>query len=332
MSGAIASGVRAPKRSLQVATELWGSPGARTAAKVAFLAVAVCLTGLAAWRFSSTGWPFAHGEPALIVGAGLLFLLAYPVKAWGWRWLFAPNERPKTSVLAAAGGAASVTGLALPGRFDDVVRIAVVRRSPGCPAGVRALVFSLFALGLIDAVALTPLASTAAALTASTAVRVSLALVAAAGVAAAAVIVVLPRVMACGRLIRFRLARWLHARSPSMREAAKAAVLVHASWLTRAVGVLLLLGGLGLGLSLPLAMLFLCAGAASAALPLGPAGAATQAGGGAIILVASGVTASAAVDFALATQTLAVMAGATVLLATVVWHASRRLVLRGATP
>jgi hypothetical protein len=319
------------KRFLQVVSRLWGSPRVRLATKICFTIFAVAMTGLAAWKFSSAGWPFTHGHPALIAGAGALFLIAYPVKAWGWRRLFAPSERPDTSALAAAGGAASVTGLALPGRFDDLVRVAVVRRYPNCPAGVRALCFSLFALGLIDAVALTPLASTSAALTGSTTVRIALALVAAAGVGAALVLVVLPRVMACGRLIRFRLARWLHARSPCAREAAKAAVLVHASWLVRAVGVLLLLGGLGLGLSLPLAMLFLCAGAASAALPVGPAGAATQAGGGAVILVASGVTASAAIDFALATQALAVMAGAAVVLATLVWHGSRRLVLRTAT-
>ena len=332
MSGGSTAGLPVLKRFLRIASDLWGSPRARLATKVGFTAFAVCMTGLAAWKFSSAGWPFAHGHPLLIAGAGLLFLLAYPVKAWGWRRLFAPGERPHTSALAAAGGAASVTGLALPGRFDDVVRVAVVRRYPNCPAGVRAVVFSLFALGLIDAIALTPLASTAAALTHSTAVRIALALVAAAGLGAAFVLLILPRVMACGRLIRFRLARWLHARSPCARETAKAAALVHVSWLVRVVGVFLLLGGLGLGLSLPLAMLFLCAGAASAALPVGPAGAATQAGGGAVILVASGVTASAALDFALATQALAVMAGAAVILTTLLWHGSRRLVLRTSGP
>ena len=315
------------QRFLRVATRLWGSPRVRLATKIGFVALALALSALAGWRLSDSGWPFSNGQPLLIAGAGVLFLIAYPVKAWGWGRLFAPAERPKTSALAAAGGAASVTGVALPGRFDDVVRVAVVRRSPDCPAGVRALAFSLFALGLIDAIALTPLASVAAASAHSTAVRVALALVAAAGVGAAVVLVVLPRVMACGRLVRFRLARWLHERSPCARETAKAAILVHASWLVRAAGVLLLLGGLGLGLSFPLAMLFLCAGAASAALPVGPAGAATQAGGGAVILIASGVTTSAALDFALASQALAVMAGAAVVVMTLVWHGGRRLVL-----
>ena len=320
------------KRCLRVVSELWGSPRVRLAVKIFFIVFALAMTGLAAWRFSSTGWPFSHGKPVLIIGAGLLFVVAYPVKAWGWGKLFAAGERPKTSTLAAAGGAASVTGVALPGRFDDVVRVAVVRRYPNCPAGVRALVFSLFALGLIDAVALVPLASTSAALTSSTGVRIALALIAAAGVAAAVVIGVLPRMMKCGRFIRFRLARWIQVRSPSFGDAAKATVLVHVSWLVRTGGVLLLLWGLGLGLSMPLAMLFLCAGAASAALPLGPAGAATQAGGGAVILVASGVASSHAIDFALATQSLAVLAGAVVVACTLVWHGGRRLVLRAYAP
>jgi uncharacterized membrane protein YbhN (UPF0104 family) len=310
---------------------LWSSRTARRAAKWGTAALALTLTGLAAWRFSSAGLPFAHGKSIpLIAGAGVLFLVAYPIKAWGWRKLFKPDERPDTSALAAAGGAACVSGVALPGRFDDVVRVAVVRKYPNSRAGVRALVFSLFALGLIDAVALTPLASVAAALTHSTVVRIGLALVATAGIAAAVVIVVLPRVMTFRRLIRFRLVHWLRARAPTVKEAAKATAFVHASWLVRGVALLLLLGGLGLGLSLPLAILFLCAGAASAAIPVGPAGAATQAGGGAVILVASGVTASAALDFAVASQALAVMAGAVVVLSTLAWHGGRRLVARTA--
>src|SRR5512133_2921702 len=110
------AGVPALKRFLRIVTELWGSPRVRAAMKICFVAFALGMTGLAGWRFSSSGWPFSQGKPLLIAGAGLLFLIAYPVKAWGWRRLFAPAERPMTSALAAAGGAASVPGLALPGR------------------------------------------------------------------------------------------------------------------------------------------------------------------------------------------------------------------------
>ena len=42
----------------------------------------------------------------------------------------------------SASGAASVSGAALPGRVDDAIRVAVVRRYPGCPAGVGTLCLS----------------------------------------------------------------------------------------------------------------------------------------------------------------------------------------------
>ena len=136
--------------------------------------------------------------------------MAYAFKAYGWHRLFAPHERPQPLTLGAACGAASVTGAALPGRFDDVVRVAVVRRATNGRAGVAPVCLSLFMLGLVDTAALMPLAGTAAATAdASGAVRAALAVVAFAGFGAAVVIAVLPRLTASGRLIRFRLARWL---------------------------------------------------------------------------------------------------------------------------
>ena len=68
------------------------------------------------------------------------------------------DERPKALALAAGNGGAALIGLVLPGRFDDAMRVAVVRRYPPCPAGVRALCLSLVMLGLIDSAALAPLA------------------------------------------------------------------------------------------------------------------------------------------------------------------------------
>src|SRR5439155_224835 len=107
-------------------------------------------------------------------------VIAYALKAWGWRYLFAQDRRPRVLTLAAAGGAASVGGVALPGRFDEVIRIAVVRRCRGCKASLGAVGLSIVLVGLLDSAALTPLASVAAALSApSTMFRVGLALVAA---------------------------------------------------------------------------------------------------------------------------------------------------------
>ena len=288
-------------------------------------ALALAAAILAARHFAETAWPLSRGHPGLLVSVGLLFLLAAAFKAYGWRRLFAVNERPQPIALAAANGGASVGGIALPGRFDDAIRIAIVRRYPGCPAGVRTLCLSLVMLGLIDSAALAPLAAVAALTGHSTSVRAGLAVVSAAGVAAAALILVLPRAAASRQLLRFRLGRWLSPRTTSFRGAAEAWALVSLCWLVRAVALLLLLGALGLGFSFPLALLFLSAGAAAAALPVGPAGAVTQAGAGAAVLISAGVGASQAVGVALAGQALGVLVGGAILLFAALWRAGLRL-------
>jgi hypothetical protein len=288
----------------------------------------ITISVLAARHFAGIGWPFSGANMGLVAAAGVLFLLAYAFKAYGWHRLFAPHERPKPLTLGAACGAASVTGAALPGRFDDVVRVAVVRRATNGRAGVGPVCLSLFMLGLIDTAALMPLAGTAAwTADASGGVRAGLAVVAFAGFGAAVVIAVLPRLTASGRLIRFRIARWLGERVTPPRDAWQAWVLVLASWLTRAFGLFLLLHALGVAFSLPLAIAFLCAAAASGALPIAPAGAATQAGAGAALLMASGVGTANAVSFAVGAQALLILAGASVLVFAALWHGGKRLAL-----
>jgi uncharacterized membrane protein YbhN (UPF0104 family) len=289
-------------------------------------AFAIALVFLAARHFAMTSWPLSSGQPGVLAAAGLLLLLAQALKAYGWGRLFAPRERPKPLALAAGNGGAAVIGVVLPGRFDDAMRVAVVRRYPGCPAGVRALCLSLVMLGLIDSVALAPLALAAAVLTgAGVGVRVGLAVVAVAGVAAAALILTLPRLAAGKQILRFRLGRWLSPRTTSRRRASEAWALVSACWLVRAIAVFLLLGTLGLGFSFPLALLFLSAGAAAAALPIGPAGAATQAGASGAALVASGVGASEALSVSLSVGVLGVLSGAAILLFAIVWRTGLRL-------
>jgi uncharacterized membrane protein YbhN (UPF0104 family) len=181
-------------------------------------------------------------------------------------------------------------------------------------------------LGLIDSVALAPLALAAAVLPgAGTAVRAGLAVVAAAGVAATAVILALPR-LAASRRLRFRLGRWVSPRTTSGRAASQAWALVSACWLVRAVALFLLLGTLGVGYSFPLALLFLCAGAAGAALPIGPAGAATQVGVGGAALVASGVGTSKALSVAVSVGALRIFsAGGAVFLCAVAWRTALSL-------
>jgi hypothetical protein len=177
----------------------------------------VIVLGLLGGRhFATSSWP-SSGHPALLVAAGLLLLFAQALKAYGWGRLFTAEERPKTLALAAANGGAALIGVVLPGRFDDAMRVAVVRRYRPCPAGVRALCLSLVMLGLIDSVALAPLALAAAVFGgAGNGVRAGLAVVAVGGVAAAALIVALPRLVASRRTLRFRLGRWLSPRTTSL--------------------------------------------------------------------------------------------------------------------
>ena len=288
--------------------------------------LAVALALLALRHFAHSGWPLGRGRPGLLVAAGVLLLLAQALKALGWGRLFGREERPSPFALAAGNGGAALIGVILPGRFDDAMRIAVVRRYPGCPAGIRVLCLSLVMLGLIDSVALAPLALVAAVLPGvGWGVRTGLAVVAVAGVAAAALILALPRLAGTSPFLRFRLGRWLGPRMTSRLLAVQAWALVSACWYVRAIALFLLLGGLGVGFSVPLALLFLCAGAAAAALPIGPAGAATQIGAGAAALIASGVDTSLALAAALAVGALGVLSGAVVFLAAVVWRAGLSL-------
>ncbi len=121
-------------------------------------AVTLVLAALAARHFAAMSWPLSTRHPGLLVAAGFLLVLAQALKAVGWGRLFAAAERPAALALAAGNGGAALVGVLLPGRFDDAMRVAVVRRYPGCPAGVRVLCLSLVMLGLIDSVALAPLA------------------------------------------------------------------------------------------------------------------------------------------------------------------------------
>jgi glycosyltransferase 2 family protein len=281
---------------------------------------------LAVRHFATSSWPLSGGQPGVLVAVGLLLLLAQGFKAWGWGRLFAPGERPRPLALAAGNGGAALIGVVLPGRFDDAMRVAVVRRYPGCPAGVRALCLSLVMLGLIDSVALAPLAAAAAVLGGGIGVRAGLTVVAVAGVAAASLLLALPRLAGSRRASRFRLGRWLSLRTTSRRRLSEAWALVSACWLMRAVAFFLLLGTLGLGFSVPLALLLLCAGAAAAALPIGPAGAATQIGAGAAALIASGVGGSQALAVTVAVGALGVLTGAAIFLVAVVWRTGVALV------
>jgi hypothetical protein len=219
-----------------------------------------------------------------------------------------------------------VGGIALPGRCDEVIRLAVVRRCRRRRASIGAVALSLFLLGLLDSVAMTPFASVAAGVThVGGWMQAGLIVVAVAGVGAAAVVLFLPRLARLRFVSRFRLAGWVGEHATPPREAVWAWAGVAASWMLRTVAVFVLLAALGLGTDFALALGFLCASSASAVLPIAPAGAATQAGAGAAILIASGVHTEQAIAFGVVSQALGILVGALFVLAMGAWHAHGRL-------
>ncbi len=291
-----------------------------------FVLVAVAVAGLVARHFAKTGWPLQHANFWLVGVAVVVMLAAYVIKAWGWQRLFRQEQRPAVLTLAAAGGAASVGGIALPGRCDEVIRVAVVRRCRRRRASFGAVALSIFVLGLLDSAALAPLASVALAVAnVGGWMHAGLIVVAAAGVCAAAVVIGLPRLARTRPFARFRLGRWVGENSTPLRESVYAWGAVAVSWTLRTVAIFVLLAALGLGVDFALALAFVCAASASAVLPVAPAGAAMQAGAGAAILVASGIHAEQAVAFGIAAQALLMATGAVFVAALGAWHAQGRL-------
>jgi hypothetical protein len=275
-------------------------------------------------HFVGGGWPIHHADPVLVTGAALLFLAAYAFKAWGWQRLFHAHERPTAGALAFAGGAACVGGIALPGRVDDAIRIAVVKRFPGTKTGLGTLGLSLIVLGMLDNAALTPLASVAAAGSSHWTAQAGFAVVAAAGILAAAIVAFLPQLAARPFVTRWRFGRWIGDHTHCTKEAWAAWLLISVSWSLRGLAVFLLLNALAMPGSFVLALAFLVASAASAALPIAPAGAATQAGAGAAILVLGGVHTADAIAFSVAAQALVIVTGAAVILLVGAWHLAMR--------
>jgi uncharacterized membrane protein YbhN (UPF0104 family) len=283
---------------------------------------------VSARHFMHQGWPLHHANYWLVGASALLFLIAYAFKAWGWQRLFHVETRPGAGALAFAGAAACVGGVALPGRLDDAVRIACVKRFPGTRAGIGTVALSLIILGMLDNAALAPMASVAAADASSWSVRLGFAVVAFGGVLAAIVVATIPKFSGWRRVMKYRVGRWLAEHTQCRKESIAALFLISISWSLRGTAVFLLLNALSVKGSYILALGFVCASAASAALPIGPAGAAMQAGAGATLLALNGVAKPDAIAFSVAAQALVVVTGAAVILLVTAWQILLRFRLR----
>jgi uncharacterized membrane protein YbhN (UPF0104 family) len=138
----------------------------------------------------------------------------------------------------------------------------------------------------------------------------------------------LPRIAQLGFVRKWKVGRWLQEHTACPRSASQAWLLISVSWALRGVAVFVLLNALSVGASFPLALAFLCASAASAALPIAPAGAATQAGAGAAILIIAGIPKGEAFAFAVAAQGMVILVGAVLVAAAGLWMLAQRVGLR----
>ena len=195
----------------------------------------------------------------------------------------------------------------------------------GTRAGLGTIGLSLIIVGMLDNAALAPLASVAITDARSWTVRAGFMIVAVAGVLAAIVVSMLPKFAGMRRVMSTASAAGSREHTQCRKESLAALLLISVSWALRGTAVFLLLNALALRGSFPLALGFLCASAASAAVPIGPAGAAMQAGAGATLLALSGVPKADAVAFAVAAQALVVVTGAAVMLLIAAWHVGVRV-------
>lgn len=278
----------------------------------AFVAAAGAMVWLVLREIARDGWPLGHASAPATAATVALFISTFALRALGWQRLFRPFERPRSLALVASNGTAAVTALALPSRVDDAVAIGVLRRISARAPSVGTLALSLFLLGLIDMAALTPFAVyTAAATDADAYVRAAMLGLTGIGIGAAVLAAALPSVRGSERLVSYRLGHWLALHAPnSSLDTLWSWLLVAASWLTRAGGMYVLLGAVGFTVPFTAATAYVAAAAGASALPVGPAGAATQAGVGAAVLTGTGISGTEALAFAIGAQALTAAAGA----------------------
>ena len=258
-------------------------------------------------RLTGTTWPLQHAQLEFVAAAAGAYLASFVLRALGWQRLFPRAARPDRSRCLAACGTAAASGVVLPFRLDYVVKIVTLRRLGGIHLSVDAIALSIVTLGLVDAVAMLPIATAA--------------LATSGGVFRAPLLVVLLFCLGCvavlalgRRLTHLRLvarSRRLAAvvgrvteNSAVSRSTFGAGGFLLGCWMMRALGHTLLLSGLGAGFSPRFAIVVLCMSGAASVLPITSGGAVVGVGATAGVLLGLGVPIHVAVNFSLASGLL----------------------------
>ena len=274
---------------------------------LAFSLLSLVACVLVARYVSDTSWPLEGAHVPLVLLAGGAYLASFGLRAFGWRQLFPSRERPDGARCLAACGASAASGVVLPFRLDYVVKIFTLRRLGGVRLELGTIAVSIVALGMVDAVAMLPLALAALA-TSGPILRAPLIVVVLFCIGCLGVITLgqrvarLPLVGRSDRLhtVYRRVADSTRFSPPTL----VAGLLLLGCWTSRALGSTLLLSALGVRFSPTLAVVVLCMSAATAILPITAGGAVAGMGTTAGVLFALGVSKGTAVNFALASGLL----------------------------
>jgi hypothetical protein len=292
----------APRRAIRHIRHRWRLLGG--------LAFSVLLLGalvLLARYLSDASWPLDGAHVPLVFLAGCSYLASFGFRAFGWHQLFPRSERPDGARCLAACGAAAASGVVLPFRLDYVVKISILRGLGGVKLGLTTIAVSIVALGMVDAVAMLPLAVAALA-TSGPVLRAPLIVVVLFCIGCLAILTLgqrVARLPLVGRSDRLHTVYGRVADSTRVSRATLVAgLLLLGCWTSRALGSTLLLSALGVRFSPTLALVVLCMSAATAILPITAGGAVAGMGTTAGVLFALGVSKGVAVNFALASGLL----------------------------
>jgi uncharacterized membrane protein YbhN (UPF0104 family) len=278
---------------------------------VAFSLLTLVACVLLARRLTSASWPLAGAEPGLVIAAGAAYVAGFGFRALGWRQVFRSHERPDSARCLASCGLASASGAVLPFRLDYLVKVGAMRRLGGVRLGLDAVVLSIVALGIVDAVALLPLAISAFA-TAGTGFLAPLAVVVLFCLGCLGVLVAGPRLLRLPVIGRSKRAtavgRRFAATSPVARSTLAAAGLLFACWIARICAGTCLLVALGGGFSPGVIVVVLCMAGLVSIVPITAGGGAATLGATAAVLLALGVSKDVAINFSLASALLVAVA------------------------
>jgi uncharacterized membrane protein YbhN (UPF0104 family) len=278
----------------------------RVGAGVGFSVAIVVACFFTARRLTTAGWPLQQANVALVVIASTAYISSFFLRALGWQRLF-PGDRPDRSRCLAACGAAAASGVVLPFRLDYVVKIWTLRRLGGVRLGLDTVGLSIVSLGMVDAMAMFPLA-VCAFITSDAVFRAPLVVVLLFCLGCITALVLGPRLVLLPFVDRSdrlqRSFRRVGEQVSVSRSTFVAGGFLFGCWTTRALGCTLLLSALGAGFSPSFALVVICLSAATSILPITAGGVLVNVGTTSVVLLGLGVSRQAAINFSLASGML----------------------------